>query len=215
MGVHLAVVDPGVGTDRRAIAILASRGDILVGPDNGLLRPAVRALGGIVEARELTNAELFLPRVSSTLPRPRHLRAGRGPARRRAARSRPSVRSSRRSTLVDLVLPVPVARDGGLDSVVVFIDPFGNVRLAGGRRGPRADRRAAGTGRPLRVEDQGRQAPARPDVGRNVRRRPAPGTAIAYDDAETARPRDRRQPGVGAPRSFGLALDDVARIEPV
>ena len=45
-GVHLAVVDPGVGTARRPVALRAARGDLLVGPDNGLLLPAARMLGG-------------------------------------------------------------------------------------------------------------------------------------------------------------------------
>ena len=49
-GVHLAVVDPGVGTERRAVAIrVATEDRVLVGPDNGLLWPAVEALGGALE----------------------------------------------------------------------------------------------------------------------------------------------------------------------
>ena len=44
--VHLAVVDPGVGTARRPVALAAARGDLLVGPDNGLLIDAAEALGG-------------------------------------------------------------------------------------------------------------------------------------------------------------------------
>ena len=44
--IHLAVVDPGVGSARRAIAIRSARGDVFVGPDNGLLLPAVERLGG-------------------------------------------------------------------------------------------------------------------------------------------------------------------------
>ncbi len=48
VGVHLAVVDPGVGTSRRALAIETGRGDRLVGPDNGLLVSAADALGGAV-----------------------------------------------------------------------------------------------------------------------------------------------------------------------
>ncbi|MDP9244130.1 MAG: SAM-dependent chlorinase/fluorinase, partial [Chloroflexota bacterium] len=51
VGVHVAVVDPGVGTERRPIALRVSRGDLLVGPDNGLLLPPAEALGGTVEAR--------------------------------------------------------------------------------------------------------------------------------------------------------------------
>ena len=58
VGVHVAVVDPGVGTERRPIALQAARGDFLVGPDNGLLVPAAKALGGIVAARALENRAL-------------------------------------------------------------------------------------------------------------------------------------------------------------
>src|SRR5512141_2567787 len=60
VGIHVAVVDPGVGTERLALALRTGRGDILVGPDNGLLIPAGEALGGIVEARTLQNRELML-----------------------------------------------------------------------------------------------------------------------------------------------------------
>ena len=66
VGVHVAVVDPGVGTARRPIALRAGRGDVLVGPDNGLLVPAAEALGGIAEARELTEGSAWLPTISST-----------------------------------------------------------------------------------------------------------------------------------------------------
>ena len=66
VGVHVAVVDPGVGTERRPIALRAGRGDVLIGPDNGLLVPAAEALGGIDEARELANRDLWLPVTSST-----------------------------------------------------------------------------------------------------------------------------------------------------
>ena len=55
--VHVAVVDPGVGTGRRALAIRAG-GQYFVGPDNGLLIPAARKLGDI-EAYEITNTKLF------------------------------------------------------------------------------------------------------------------------------------------------------------
>lgn len=66
VGVHLVVVDPGVGTPRRPIGIRTRRGDVLIGPDNGVLRPAAEALGGIVEARALENATLWRESVSST-----------------------------------------------------------------------------------------------------------------------------------------------------
>lgn len=66
IAVHVAVVDPGVGTDRLPMALRTARGDLLVGPDNGLLIPAAERLGGVAEARVLRNAALFREPVSST-----------------------------------------------------------------------------------------------------------------------------------------------------
>jgi S-adenosyl-L-methionine hydrolase (adenosine-forming) len=62
--IHVCVCDPGVGTFRRAIALATRRGDILVGPDNGVVLPAARVLGGIVEIREISNRSLMRPSVS-------------------------------------------------------------------------------------------------------------------------------------------------------
>ncbi len=64
--VYLAVVDPGVGTRRRGLAISAAGGALLVGPDNGLLAPAAESLGGITGAVSLTNASYHVQPVSST-----------------------------------------------------------------------------------------------------------------------------------------------------
>src|SRR3984885_14983302 len=80
--VHVAVVDPGVGTVRRAIAVAAG-GSVLGGPDNGLLSWAMAALGGASQAVQLTNGELWLHPVSATfhgrdifMPVAAHLAAG-------------------------------------------------------------------------------------------------------------------------------------------
>jgi S-adenosylmethionine hydrolase len=211
VGVHLAVVDPGVGTGRRAIAILASRGDILVGPDNGLLRPAARALGGIVEARELTNAELFLPRVSGTF----HGRDIFAPVAARLAGGLPFPSVGPLidvPSLVDLVLPAPVARDGGLESVIVFIDPFGNVRLAGGREDLERLVGPLQTGRPLRLTLKATDRVIDLTWAATFGEVP-PGTAIVYDDAETSGLAIAVNQGSAA-ESFALALDDVVRLEP-
>jgi S-adenosylmethionine hydrolase len=62
--IHLAVVDPGVGSQRKAIAV-KTRNYLFVGPDNGLLIPAARE-DEIVQVRELTNRSLFLNSVSRT-----------------------------------------------------------------------------------------------------------------------------------------------------
>ena len=90
--VHVAVVDPGVGTARRGIAIGTPDG-ILVGPDNGLLIWAAEALGGIDSVVELANKDWFLGDVSRTFhgrdvfaPAAARLAAGRAAGRRRAVR---------------------------------------------------------------------------------------------------------------------------------
>jgi hypothetical protein len=66
VGVHLAVVDPGVGSARRALILQAARGDYLVGPDNGLLPAAAAKLGGITRAVEITNEQYFRQPVCPT-----------------------------------------------------------------------------------------------------------------------------------------------------
>ena len=66
VGIHVAVVDPGVGTERLAVGLRTARGDVLIGPDNGLLIGAAEALGGIDEARALANRDLMLPVISSS-----------------------------------------------------------------------------------------------------------------------------------------------------
>jgi S-adenosyl-L-methionine hydrolase (adenosine-forming) len=82
-GVHLAVVDPGVGGSRRALALRDAEGRLHVGPDNGLLLPAVERFGGIAAAHELANADYSLQPVSRTFhgrdlfsPAAAHLAAG-------------------------------------------------------------------------------------------------------------------------------------------
>ena len=131
VGVHVAVVDPGVGTDRLAIAIRTRRGDILVGPDNGLLIPAAERLGGIVEARVLENREFMLPVVTSSFhgrdifaPVAAHL--AMGVAFESLGRTVPA------SDLVRLPVPKARVRDGGLDTVITHVLIFGNVTFAGG-----------------------------------------------------------------------------------
>jgi S-adenosylmethionine hydrolase len=66
-GVHLAVVDPGVGAERRAIALRTTEEDrILVGPDNGLLSLAAQRFGGIAEVVDVARSPLRLEPVSAT-----------------------------------------------------------------------------------------------------------------------------------------------------
>lgn len=64
VGFHVCVVDPGVGTERKPIIVQAGRGDYLIGPDNGVLIPATRFLGGIKKAVEVTNEKYMKKPVS-------------------------------------------------------------------------------------------------------------------------------------------------------
>ena len=130
VGVHLAVVDPGVGTSRRGIAIEVARGDRLVGPDNGLLLPAAERLGGVSAAHALENRALWRASVSHTFhgrdifaPVAAHLAAGTP-----IAETGPAIDPG---DLVTLAFPQPAIRDGALETSVLFVDSFGNVRLAG------------------------------------------------------------------------------------
>jgi S-adenosylmethionine hydrolase len=114
--VHVAVVDPGVGTARRGVA-LRTPGGLLVGPDNGLLPRAGGVLGGIVEAVELTSAEWF-PDPSRTF----HGRDVFAPAAARFALGAPLTDAGPAVDPATLVrLPEPV---------LVTVDHFGNVQLS-------------------------------------------------------------------------------------
>lgn len=64
IGFHVCVCDPGVGTERKALIIETRRGDFLIGPDNGVLIPATRVLGGIVRVREITTPDYMRMPVS-------------------------------------------------------------------------------------------------------------------------------------------------------
>jgi S-adenosyl-L-methionine hydrolase (adenosine-forming) len=125
--VHVAVVDPGVGTTRRAIAL--SAGDsILVGPDNGLLSWAIATLGG-KEAVHLTNGELWLHPVSATF----HGRDIFMPVAAHLAAGVELTAAGELISLDDLVaLPAPTSRlhDGAAEGEVMSVDRFGNVQLS-------------------------------------------------------------------------------------
>jgi S-adenosyl-L-methionine hydrolase (adenosine-forming) len=128
--VHVGVVDPGVGTSRRGIAVATPRG-VLVGPDNGLLAWAADALGGIDTAVELTNKDWFLGDVSRTF----HGRDVFAPAAARIALGAPLSDAGPAvdpASVVRLPDPVVAVGDGWLEAEVVTVDRFGNVQLAAG-----------------------------------------------------------------------------------
>jgi len=120
--VHCAVVDPGVGTARAAVAV-ASGGQILVGPDNGLLMPAARRLG-VPAVFRLTAPAYWRAPVSATF----HGRDLFAPAAAHLAAGAPvEALGAPTETFVDLVFPTG-RRDGrSLRGEVLWVDAFGNL----------------------------------------------------------------------------------------
>ncbi|MBA2718976.1 MAG: SAM-dependent chlorinase/fluorinase [Chloroflexi bacterium] len=130
VGFHVAVVDPGVGTERLPVAIVCGRGDVLIGPDNGLLVAATEKLGGIAAVHVLQAEAYRLPVISTSFhgrdifaPAAAHLAMGVAPAA--------LGRALDSAALVASPIREPVIEPGRLVSSVVYVDTFGNVKLAG------------------------------------------------------------------------------------
>ena len=127
--VHLAVIDPGVGSDRRAVIVSAAEGSLLVGPDNGLRLPSAARLGGVEGAWEITNAALGLPNRSATF----HGRDVFAPAAAHLAKGVLPDRFGPEVTVESLArLPGSAVRDLGacLSGEVVQVDRFGNLQTS-------------------------------------------------------------------------------------
>jgi len=128
VGVHLAVVDPGVGSHRRPLALRTADGRLLVGPDNGLLLPAAETLGGVDEAHELANPEYALESVSRTF----HGRDLFSPAAAHLSLGVPLGDLGPPIDMQELVrLDVPAAEVGQnrIRATVLYVDHFGNMQL--------------------------------------------------------------------------------------
>ncbi len=126
--VYLAVVDPGVGSDRRAVGVAAASGALLVGPDNGLLSMAWDTLGGAAGAAEIASDAVVARPVSRTF----HGRDVFAPAAAHLARGLsledlgPPVKAD---SLRTLGFPRPMVTPGRIGCRVVDVDGFGNVQL--------------------------------------------------------------------------------------
>jgi S-adenosyl-L-methionine hydrolase (adenosine-forming) len=127
-GVHLAVVDPDVGTPRRALVVRTGDGRLLVGPDNGLLIPAAERVGGIEAAYEITNRSYALDPVSSTFhgrdvfsPAAAHLSLGLDAADLGSAVSP--------EELVRLEIPQAEIGERRIRATCLYVDRFGNIQL--------------------------------------------------------------------------------------
>ncbi|GIG64951.1 hypothetical protein Pen01_12460 [Phytomonospora endophytica] len=128
--IHVAVVDPGVGTVRHPLALATPRG-VLIGPDNGLLVWAAAELGGVTQAVALTNDRYHRHPVSRTF----HGRDVFAPAAAHVATGVPLTSLGDPLDVHRLCeLPEPVLRVGedGFEAEVTSVDRFGNVQLAAG-----------------------------------------------------------------------------------
>ncbi len=126
--VYVAVVDPGVGSERRSIGVRAGSGAVLVGPDNGLLSLAWEALGGAVSAVEITADHVVLHPVSRTF----HGRDVFAPAAAHVAAGMPLEDLGPSIPVDDLTvleLPGPMVAAGAIGARVTGVDGFGNVQL--------------------------------------------------------------------------------------
>jgi S-adenosylmethionine hydrolase len=132
VGIHLAVVDPGVGGARRPVALKC--GDrVLVGPDNGLLSLAAQRAGDVDVAIDLSESPWRLEPLSATF----HGRDLFAPVAAHLALGEPIDQAGKRfppAELTVLELPRPSAADGAVDGHALHVDRFGNVQLNLGER---------------------------------------------------------------------------------
>jgi S-adenosylmethionine hydrolase len=128
VGVHVAVVDPGVGGERKPLALRGTDGRVFVGPDNGILLIAADGLGGTQEAVEIAEPAYMLESVSRTF----HGRDVFSPAAAHLAKGvdlgelGPKLDPAQ---LVRIELPEPTIGTARIRATVLSIDRFGNVQL--------------------------------------------------------------------------------------
>jgi S-adenosylmethionine hydrolase len=203
VGVHLAVVDPGVGGARAAVAARVGDGRVLVGPDNGLLWPAAQQSGGVIEAVEIGQSPFRLEPVSATF----HGRDIFAPVAAHLACGAPLQNAGdpyEAERLIRLELPSPRFELGALVAHAVYIDRFGNIQLdASAEDGERA---GLNLGQPVLVAGLhvARYARSFGDV--------APGDFLLYEDSARMLAIAVNQGNAGD--RLGLAADDEVRIEP-
>lgn len=214
VGVHLAVVDPGVGTARRPIAMLTGRGDLLVGPDNGLLVPAADRLGGIRGARVLENRAWMLPAQSATFhgrdifaPVAAHLAIG--------GRFEDAGTEIDPSSLQVIRFPAPTVNPGLLTTSVIYIDSFGNLRLAGSRLDLAAAAGTLDSGTRLRIEfvsEEGTPAVVQDATWVRTFGEVPTGASVMYEDSSGNLAIADNQSN--AAERLGIGRDKPVRIQP-
>jgi S-adenosyl-L-methionine hydrolase (adenosine-forming) len=128
VGVHLAVVDPDVGAQRRAVALRTGDGRRFVGPDNGLLTVAAERAGGILEVVDIAQSSFRLQPVSATF-HGRDIFAPVAAALAGGATLADAGAPVDAADLIVLDLPSPQIRDGAVVAHVRYVDRFGNLQL--------------------------------------------------------------------------------------
>jgi len=178
VGVHVAIVDPQVGTERRGLALRTGDGRALVGPDNGLLSLAWEACGGVVEAVDISRSPHRLEPVSATFhgrdifaPVAAHLATG--------AELAEAGQHIEPDELQVLALPRAEVSDGMVVTHVLLVDRFGNASLDVGH----AELAGSGLslGKPVEIEVEAgeRFIATFAQTFADVR----PGDVILYEDA--------------------------------
>lgn len=128
VGCHVCIVDPGVGSSRRGIIISTKRGDYMIGPDNGVLLPATRILGGIIACNVLENPKYMLIPVSPLF----HGRDVFMPAAAHLAKGVPPDDFGSRVP-IDSLEPAPYEEafheHGNLEATVIHINQYGSAIL--------------------------------------------------------------------------------------
>jgi len=203
VGVHLAVVDPGVGSDRRAVAVGTADGRRFVGPDNGLLSPCFAAAGGVLEAVDLGRSPFALQPVSATFhgrdifaPVAAHLAAG--------SSLRDAGEPVDPEGLVRLELPRASLEDGVLTAHAVYFDQFGNVQLDA-----RSEALGLAPGQPVAISVRGESWPGA--YGRTFAD-VAAGELLVYEDSDRVLAVAINQ-GSAVGR-LGISVGDELRIAP-
>ena len=128
VGIHVAIVDPQVGTERRAVAIRSGDGRVLIGPDNGVLSPAVSACGFALDAVDISRSKHRLEPVSATF----HGRDVFAPVAAALAKGAP-LRAAGDPLAVEeltrLELPRPTRDRNAVVAHALLIDSYGNITL--------------------------------------------------------------------------------------
>lgn len=203
VAVHLAVVDPGVGSERRAVAVRTADGRRFVGPDNGLLSLCFEAGGGVAEAVDIGRSPFALEPVSATF----HGRDIFAPVAARLAAGATVGEAGEPidgNGLVRLELPLARVEDGVLVAHAVYLDQFGNVQLdaSGEVFGPRP-------GESVGISVRGESWPG--VYSRTFADAP-PGELVVYEDSDRVLAVAVNR-GSAAER-LGISVGDELRITP-